>query len=485
MIAPRPPRRRLTAPAALADAGASLFCLALAYAARDRLLPELLPGRFPSGLYPPAHYLALFLVAPALRALAAAFAGREAPTARPGRRSRALGVGRILALEAPLLGALGFLFQPLGFSRALVTLYLALSVPALALRQSWIERRVRRPDLRLRVAILGAGRAARALARWLRRRAPAAVECVGLFGPPDTDARTAALPARATDLALDEVLLAAPASDWHRFAGVLEACREVGLAVRLEPRALLGRAGVPRAESLLGLPTLVLADERAGPRGLAAKRAFDLLGSLVLLIALAPVFAATAAAVWICDGPPILFRQVRVGRNGRRFTLLKFRTMAGGAGAAAAAADAGVPHLRALAASGGGVASCAASSRGGGGAGAKRRDDPRVTRLGRWLRRHSLDELPQLYNVLRGDMSFVGPRPPLPEEVEGYEPWQRRRLRMPPGLTGPAQVRGRGDLPFEAWARLDLEYVERWSLALDARILLRTIPAVLSGRGAY
>jgi exopolysaccharide biosynthesis polyprenyl glycosylphosphotransferase len=462
VIRSRSPWRRLRAPAALADAGAALLCLALAYMARDRLLPALLPSRFPSGLYPPAHYLALFLVAPALRALAAAIAGGDDPGARPGWRSRALGAGRILALEAPLLGALGFLFQPLGFSRALVALHLALSVPALALRQGWLERRIRRPEVRRRVAILGGGSAARALARWLQRRAPAAVECVGLFGPPDVDARTSALPARAADLALDEVLLAAPAADWHRFAGVLEACREVGLAVRLEPRALLGRAGVPRAESLLGLPTLVLSDERAGPRGLAVKRALDLLGSLILLIALAPVLAVIAAAVAACDGRPILFRQVRVGRNGRRFTLLKFRTMVERASAAAAAA---APRP--------------------GGSTAKRRDDPRVTPLGRWLRRHSLDELPQLYNVLRGDMSFVGPRPPLPEEVEGYEPWQRRRLRMPPGLTGPGQVRGRGDLSFEAWARLDLEYVERWSLALDARILLRTIPAVLTGRGAY
>jgi exopolysaccharide biosynthesis polyprenyl glycosylphosphotransferase len=464
MIPPRSPRRRLRARAAVADAGASLICLGLAYAARDRLLPALFPDSFSSGLYAPAHYAALLCVAPALRAVAAALAGGGDPPARPGWRSRARGVARILALEAPLLGALGFLFQPLGFSRALLSLYLALSVPTLLLRQCWLERRRLRPDLRHRVALLGEGAEARALARWLARRAPAAVECVGLFGPPDSDPRTAALPELAADLALDEVILAAPAADWHRFAAVLEACREVGLAVRLEPRALLGRAGAPRAESLLGLPTLVLADERAGPRGLAVKRLIDLAGSLALLVILAPAMAAVAAAVTACDGRPILFRQVRVGRNGRRFTLLKFRTMAIGEGAPPVGAGAG---------------------RRPGGPFAKRRDDPRITRLGRWLRRHSLDELPQLWNVARGEMSFVGPRPPLPEEVEGYEPWQRRRLRMPPGLTGPAQVRGRGDLPFEAWARLDLEYVERWSLALDARILLRTIPAVLTGRGAY
>ena len=166
----------------------------------------------------------------------------------------------------------------------------------------------------------------------------------------------------------------------------------------------------------------------------------------------------------VVDGRPILFRQVRIGRNGRRFVLMKFRTMV----VDAEGQRLGLETLNEA-----------------GGAAFKLRADPRVTRLGRWLRRLSLDEMPQLWNVFRSDMSFVGPRPPLPDEVARYEPWQRRRLRMPPGLTGPAQVCGRSELPFAEWVRLDLEYVEGWSLALDARILLRTIPAVLSGRGAY
>jgi len=450
--------------AALADLAGSALCLWGAYAARDRLLPALAPWLFSAGLYSAWHYWALFVLAPPLRAAAAAALGLSNPRSLPRGRRAGGAYLRLVGLEALALGAVGFALHPLGFSRALITLYVLLGAPALALRHALAVASLRRGLWRRRVAVLGSGRTAAALARWLGRRDPAAVECLGLFGPPDADPRTADLARRAADLALDEVVLAAPASEWARFAPVLETLREVGLAVRVAPRALLGRTGAPRAESLLGLPTLVLAAERAGPRGLALKRALDLAGAIVALALVAPVAAAVALAVLACDGRPVLFRQVRIGRNGRRFVLLKFRTMV---------ADAESRRRQLL------------DRNEAGGPAFKLRSDPRVTPLGAWLRRLSLDELPQLCNVLRGDMSFVGPRPPLPEEVERYEPWQRRRLRMPPGLTGPAQVRGRSELPFEEWVRLDLEYVERWSLGLDARILLRTIPAVLSGRGAF
>ena len=159
----------------------------------------------------------------------------------------------------------------------------------------------------------------------------------------------------------------------------------------------------------------------------------------------------------------MLFRQTRCGLNGRRFTLYKFRTMV---------ADAEwrrqeLLHLNEM-----------------DGPVFKVRNDPRVTRLGRLLRKFSLDELPQLWNVLRGDMSLVGPRPPIPEEVDQYERWQRRRLSMKPGLTCLWQVNGRNAVDFESWMELDLEYIDSWSLSLDLKILLKTIPVVLSGKGA-
>ena len=157
----------------------------------------------------------------------------------------------------------------------------------------------------------------------------------------------------------------------------------------------------------------------------------------------------------------MLFRQRRVGLHGRQFDVVKFRSMS--VDAEERLAD--VAHLNEIQ-----------------GRAFKMTNDPRITRVGRFLRRTSLDELPQLINVLRGDMSLVGPRPPLPTEVEGYDLWHRRRLSMKPGITGLWQVRARHSADFDTWVQADLEYIDRWSLWLDLKILLRTIPAAVQGR---
>jgi len=194
------------------------------------------------------------------------------------------------------------------------------------------------------------------------------------------------------------------------------------------------------------------------------KRLLDVvLASAGLIVAL-PLLAVAAAALKLDSPGPVFHRARRVGRGGRPFTFLKLRSMR---------ADA--EELRGL------LLHRNITQ----GPTFKLHDDPRVTRVGRWLRKTSLDELPQLLHVLAGDMSLVGPRPPFPEEVEHYEPWMRRRLDVRPGLTCLWQIRGRSDLPFDEWMRLDVEYVERHSLRLDAMILVLTVPAVLSGRGAY
>lgn len=194
------------------------------------------------------------------------------------------------------------------------------------------------------------------------------------------------------------------------------------------------------------------------------KRVLDLVfGSLIFLVALP--FIAVAAILIKLDSPgPVFHRAIRVGRNGRKFTFLKLRSMQRNA-----------EELRALL-----IHRNEAS-----GPAFKLTNDPRVTRVGRILRKTSLDELPQLWHVVQGHMSLVGPRPPFPEEVERYEPWMLRRLEVRPGLTCLWQISGRSDLSFEEWMRLDLQYVDRVSPSLDAKILLLTIPAVISGRGAY
>jgi len=194
------------------------------------------------------------------------------------------------------------------------------------------------------------------------------------------------------------------------------------------------------------------------------KRVLDLTLGLVLFAAAVPVMALAAAAIKLDSPGPVFHRAVRVGRGGRKFTFLKLRSMRVGA-----------EELRGL------LLHLNQAE----GPAFKLHNDPRVTRVGRWLRKLSLDELPQLGHVLQGSMSLVGPRPPFPEEVERYEPWMLRRLSVKPGLTCLWQIRGRSDLSFEEWMRLDLEYVDRQSFRLDVVILARTLPAVLSARGAY
>ena len=198
--------------------------------------------------------------------------------------------------------------------------------------------------------------------------------------------------------------------------------------------------------------------------GGTAKRLLDVLVALAILMIAALPMLFIALAIRAISPGPILFRQPRVGKGGRLFTSYKFRSMYMDAEDRLAE----VAHLNEV-----------------DGPIFKLRNDPRITPLGRFLRRTSLDELPQLFNVLRGEMSLVGPRPGLMHEVQAYEPWQLERLTVRPGLTGLWQVNGRSDLPFEAMMRLDLEYIRRWSLWFDIWLLIRTIPAVVSARGAY
>lgn len=215
---------------------------------------------------------------------------------------------------------------------------------------------------------------------------------------------------------------------------------------------------------VLGMPLLrVSAPVFTGMRR-AVKGAFDRIGSFALILMCLPVMTLAALAIMVDSRGSAFYTQRRVGKNGREFTIVKFRTMVRDA-------DRRLAGLN--------------GQNEGAGVLFKMRKDPRITRVGAVLRRYSIDELPQLFNVLSGSMSLVGPRPPLPEESARYEPDMRRRLLVKPGLTGLWQVSGRSDLPWEEAVRLDLRYVEDWSLALDAMILWKTFRAVLGGQGAY
>jgi lipopolysaccharide/colanic/teichoic acid biosynthesis glycosyltransferase len=222
-------------------------------------------------------------------------------------------------------------------------------------------------------------------------------------------------------------------------------------------------ASRPRIETAWSEAPLALGPARRAASYEIAKRLLDIVASAALLLLSLPVLLLAMLAIRIDSPGAVLFSQLRCGRDARRFRLWKLRTMT----ADAESRKPGLLHLNEM-----------------DGPLFKMRCDPRVTRVGRVLRRWSLDELPQLWNVLRGEMSLVGPRPPLPQEVIHYTPRERRRLSVTPGITGAWQVSGRSELDYEEWVRLDLDYVERASLSLDLRILARTLPAVLGGRGA-
>jgi lipopolysaccharide/colanic/teichoic acid biosynthesis glycosyltransferase len=208
------------------------------------------------------------------------------------------------------------------------------------------------------------------------------------------------------------------------------------------------------------------AQPRAGPghAEACAKRLIDIVGSLLALLLLAPMMGLAAVAIVLDSRGPVFYTQERAGKNGHPFTMFKLRTMV-------VNAEQLLDELIDLDALDEPMF--------------KIKDDPRITRVGRVLRRWSIDEVPQLFNVLRGEMSLVGPRPEESRIVARYGEWHRERLKAKPGITGPMQVNGRGDLPFEERARLEIDYIEHYTLVRDLCILIRTIPAVLRGDGAY
>jgi exopolysaccharide biosynthesis polyprenyl glycosylphosphotransferase len=261
---------------------------------------------------------------------------------------------------------------------------------------------------------------------------------------------------------VDEIAICLPPTEWPRIDEIVRLCEEEGKIVRI-PMDFLGRAiATGKAEDFEGMPIYSFLSGPDRALGLVAKRVLDILGGTVAAIILSPLLVAIA--VWIRSGSdgPIVFRQTRVGLHGRTFEVWKFRTMV-------ADAEQGLEALR--------------DHNEVRGNAFKITNDPRVTPAGRWLRRTSLDELPQLINVLRGEMSLVGPRPPLLSEVAGYDVWHRRRLSMRPGMTGLWQVSARREPDFDRWVESDLEYIDRWSFWLDLKIIAMTVPAVLAGEG--
>ncbi|HZZ84818.1 MAG TPA: sugar transferase [Anaeromyxobacteraceae bacterium] len=464
--------------ARLVDAGLRLFDLVVlalafpvAYLVRDRLA-----GGLFHGIYPIEHYWSI-LALTLLMWLGASTVTLvyQAYRTRPMRME----LGRLfrsMVIVAGGLGVVGFALKSEDVSRLFVGLYFSIALAALLANRVAVRlflRSLRRRGYNSRrFLVVGSGPSSSEVLSLLGSHPEWGLQCAGCLLEDDGAQGKPVGPVLGNlrDLArilgeqvVDEVIFA---MGRERLDGVEEAlaiCAEQGVGAWVY--ANFFRRGIAKftVEDVDGVPMLAFSTVPGDPLALLAKRAADVLASAVALVLLAPLLTLAALAIRLDSPGPVLFRQRRVGTHGREFWLYKFRSMA-------IDAEAQLGKLKALNEVTGPVF--------------KMRNDPRVTRVGHFIRKTSIDELPQFWNVLRGDMSVVGPRPPVPSEVKEYERWHRRRLSVTPGITCIWQISGRNDVDFDRWMELDLQYIDNWSLYNDLKIFLRTIPAVLTGRGA-
>jgi exopolysaccharide biosynthesis polyprenyl glycosylphosphotransferase len=386
------------------------------------------------------------------------------------RLAGASGLGAlILATTAFVLGAPVAPAFPLAFAAATFIAQSSLRIPAFH-----ILRILRRSGRNYRnVVIVGAGPRARGVQETVDSHPEWGLRIISFLDEPSGDFTPSVpiekiqkiidLPQILRDSTVDEVLVACPRQMLPSLVPVVRECSLIGVPVTLLTDIFDSELPAPRAGKFASFGTLSFAPVHHDPIQLTIKRGIDIVGAGVGLLLSAPAIAAAALAIKLTSRGPVFFWHIRCGLNGHRFMMPKLRTMHEDA----EARKADLMHLNEM-----------------DGPVFKITDDPRVTPVGRVLRKLSIDELPQFWSVLRGDMSLVGPRPPTPDEVVQYCGSHRRRLSMRPGLTCLWQVSGRNEIAFQEWMNLDLEYIDTWSLGKDLGILLRTIPTVLLARGA-
>lgn len=370
-----------------------------------------------------------------------------------------------------------FFFRPQYYSRLIylyagILIVLLLTVARAVMR--WVMRAMRKRGIGVdRAVLVGGGEIGRAIMRSVLAQPDLGYRIEGFVDDDPTKGAignfqvlggTDQLSSILRERQIDEVIVTLP---WHardKIVQIMEDSEAAGARVKIVPDLFQLSLSQIAVDAVGGIPLIGVKETSFSYGALALKRVMDvLLSGVMFLIVLLPM-ACIALAIKLTSPGPIIFAQYRVGRGGRLFTAYKFRTMREGA-------DLEKSELLHLNEATGPLF--------------KIRNDPRITPLGKFLRRTSLDELPQFWNVLNGDMSMVGPRPPLPTEVAQYKDWHKRRLDVSPGLTGLWQVSGRSELTFDEMVMLDLYYIENWSPWLDISIMLKTIPALVTTRGAY
>ena len=370
-----------------------------------------------------------------------------------------------------------FLFRPAFFSRLMfgylfVLALVGLSTWRLLLRFAANWRHRRGKDLE-NVLVVGSGNAAKMLMQQMHAISGLGLKLVGFVDEARENGRDFGRFQRLgtsddiEDLSnrheLDRVFIALPPSDSGTMDKAIAACRRIGVSITVVPDLVELQTGRIDTENIAGIPLVTLTASKIAGLRLLQKRILDVVIAILALGLLSPLILIVVAAIKLDSRGRVLFRQQRIGRAGKPFLLFKFRSMVKDAEELRGEFYPNTQSELLF----------------------KRQDDQRRTRVGRILRKTSIDEIPQLLNVLRGEMSLVGPRAQVPEEVALYDSWAQNRLEAPPGMTGLWQVSGRSNLSFEEMVMLDTYYIGHWSLGLDLKIMARTIPAVIRGDGAY
>lgn len=432
-----------------------------------------------SRAYPLSRYIGLLPYLIALWIITLSAAGAYQPLRVQNLFVVLFDIFRAAVMATLLFGSLAYLLKLQYVSRLLITLvsvsaWLLISIERILIFQNLRSIRKKGQNIRY-LLVVGTGSRAISFMRMIHDHPEWGLKIIGLV---DDDPRLCGqriethevlgllsdIPKLLEAHVIDEVVFVVPRGWLGKIEESILYCEQLGKRVSIAVDLFNVKFAKAVQREINRFPLLTFETTSNLLWQLFVKRFLDIVFSAILLVILAPVLIATAIIVRTTSGSPVIFKQTRCGLNGRLFTVYKFRTMV-------VDAEQKLEALR--------------QHNEMSGPAFKMANDPRIIKPGKWMRKFSIDELPQLMNVLEGDMSFVGPRPPIPAEVKKYEPWQRRRLSMRPGLTCIWQVQGRNKIvKFEEWMALDLEYIDNWSLWLDLKLFLKTIPIVIFGIGA-